>query len=190
MGAARQGLGNPVMGEASEACMLVRRQDQQLRGVGCQLLEEGARCIVCDGADAFDLDAQFCDIVFRTAFRQDPPASEERPDAREILEVFSLDRRVDVHHRQLSLHEDGELDGMGERRRVCSGEISRMKNPAKWKHKYVFRFFIASEPASAIVHAWLQDRTSRASRMPPALLRERLFAGCLATPRGYRAMSH
>jgi hypothetical protein len=133
MGAARQGLGNPVMGEASEACMLVRRQDEQLRGVGCQLLEEGARCIVCDGADAVDPDAQFRDIVFRTAFRQDPPASEERPDAREILEVFC---RVDVHHRQLSLHEDGEHDGMGERRRVCSGEISWMKNPAKWEHQY------------------------------------------------------
>ena len=64
MGAARQGLGNPVMGEASEACMLVRRQDEQLRGVGCQLLEEGASCIVCDGADAVDLDAQFRDISF------------------------------------------------------------------------------------------------------------------------------
>jgi hypothetical protein len=91
-------------------------------------LEEGARCIVCNGADAVDLDAQFRDIVFRTAFRQDSPASEERPDAREILEVFSLDCRIDVHHRQFSLHKNGELDGMGECRRVCSGEISRMKS--------------------------------------------------------------
>src|SRR3954468_20675532 len=85
--------------------------------------------VVCDGAAAVDLDAQF-----RTAFRQDPPASEERPDPREILEVFSLDCRVEGHPWQLSLHEDGELDGVGERRRVCSGEISRMKNPAKWEH--------------------------------------------------------
>ena len=139
MGAARQGFGDPVMGEASEAFMLVRRQDEQLRGVRCQLLKEGARCIVRDGADAFDPDAQFRDIVFRTAFWQDSPASEERPDAREILEVFPLDCRVDVHHRQLSLHEEGELDGMGERRRVCSGEVSGMKNLAKWKHQYVDR---------------------------------------------------
>ena len=83
-------------------------------------MEDGARGIVCDGADAFDLDAQFRDIVLRAAFRQDPPASEEWPDARKILKVFAPDRRVDVHHRQLSLHEAGELDGMSKRRRSAA----------------------------------------------------------------------
>ena len=39
-------------------------------------------------------------------------------EQREILEVFSLDGRVDVHHRQLSLREAGEFHGMGERRLV------------------------------------------------------------------------
>jgi hypothetical protein len=64
---------------------------------------------------------------------------EEWPDAREFLESFSLNRRIDVHHRQLSLHESGELHGMGERRRVRGGEISGMKNPPKWEHRCVDR---------------------------------------------------
>jgi hypothetical protein len=83
-----------------------------------QLLEDDARGIFCDGADAFDLGTQLPDIFLRAAFRQDAPASEKWSDAREILEVFARDRGVDVHHRQLSLHEAGELHGMGERRRV------------------------------------------------------------------------
>jgi hypothetical protein len=100
-----------------------------------QLLENSARGIVCNGADAFDLDAQFRDIILRAAFLQDSPANEEWPDAREVLEVFVPDRRVDVHHRQLSLHEAGELHGMSERCQVCGGEISRMKDPSKWEHR-------------------------------------------------------
>jgi len=150
VGAASQGLGDPVVREASEAFTLVRHQ----------LLEDGARGIVCDGADAFDLDAQFRDSFLRAAFRQDSPASEEWPDAREILEVFALDHGVDVHHRQLSLHEAGELHGMGERRRVRGREISGMKNPAKRMHRCVDSFFVASEPASVTVGAGLHDRTS------------------------------
>src|SRR5262245_45580676 len=139
MGAASQRLGNPRMGEASEAFMLVCRQHKQLCRMGCQLSEEGVCRIVCGGADAFDLDAQFRNIVFRAVFRQESPAGEERSDAREIFEVFSLNCWVDVHHRQLSLHKEGELDGIGECRRVCGGEISGMKNPAEWEHRYVDR---------------------------------------------------
>ena len=101
------------------------------------MLEDGACGIVCDGADAFDLDAQLHDIFLRAAFRQDPPASEEWPDAGEILEALAPDRRVDVHHRQLPLHEAGELYGMGERCLVRDGEISGMKNLANWEHRCV-----------------------------------------------------
>ena len=83
-------------------------------------MENGARGIVCDGADAFDLDAQFRDITLLAAFLQDSPANEERPDAREILEVFVLDRLVGADHRQLSLHEAGEIHGVGDAARSAA----------------------------------------------------------------------
>ncbi len=118
MGAASHGLSDRVVRETSEAFMLMSRQHEQLCGVRHQLLEDGARGIVCDGADAFDLDTQLRDIILRTAFLHDSPASKEWSDAREIFEVFAFNRRVDVHHRQLSLREAGELHGMGERRLV------------------------------------------------------------------------
>ena len=82
--------------------------------MGHQLLEDGVCGMVCHGPDAFDLDPQFHDIVFRAAFRQHSPSSEERSDAREVFEVFAPDGGVDVHHRQLALHKAGELDGMSE----------------------------------------------------------------------------
>ena len=96
-----------------------------------QSLKNGARCIVCNGANPLDLDAYFPDIVLRTAFRQDPPASKEWSDSRKVFEVFALDCRIDVHHCQLSLHEAGELHGMGERRRFPGGKIRGMKDTFK-----------------------------------------------------------
>jgi hypothetical protein len=44
-----------------------------------------------------------------------------------------------VHHRQLSLHEAGELYGMGKRWLVRGGEISGMKNFVEWEHRCVRR---------------------------------------------------
>jgi len=149
--AASHRLGDSVVCEASEAFTLVRRQHQQLCRVGHQLLENGACGIVCDGADAFDLDAQFQDVILRAAFLQDSPANEERSDAREILEVFAFDRRVDVHHCQLPLHEAGELHGVGERRRIRGGEISGMKDPSKREHRwYLARFALSRLRSSAV----------------------------------------
>src|SRR5580765_3615473 len=136
MGAASQGFGDCVVCEPSKAFALVRGQHQQLCRVLRQLFEECASGIICNGAEAFDLDAQFRDIILRTTLLQDSPANEERSDAREILEFFALDRRVDVHHRQLSLHEAGELHGVGERRRIRGGEISGMKDLSKWEHPW------------------------------------------------------
>ena len=64
MGAASQGLGDCVVREPSKAFTLVGRQHEQLCGVRYQLLKDGARGIVCDGADAFDLEPNFATSSF------------------------------------------------------------------------------------------------------------------------------
>jgi hypothetical protein len=138
MASASKGFSDCVMREAREAFALMRGQHEQFCGECRQLAEDRVRGIVCDRADAFDLDIQFCDIFFRTAFRQDPPASEKWSYARGILEVLTPDHGIDVHHCQLTLHEKGELHGMGERRRVRGREISGMKYSAKWEHGCAF----------------------------------------------------
>ncbi len=134
------------------------------------------RGIVCDGADAFDLDAQLHDIFLRAAFRQDSPASEEWPDAREILEALASDRGVDVHHRQLSLHEAGELYGMGERRLVRGGEISGMKNFVKWEHRCVDRLQLSVSQRPQPVNLSLVVRRGQGIERPLCLcVKDRLL---------------
>ena len=188
MSATSQGLGDCVVRKASEAFTLVRRQHEQVCGACCYMLEESLCGIVCDSADAFDLDAQLQDIFLRAAFRQDPPTSEEWPDAGEILEALAPDRRVDVHHCQLSLHEAGELYGVGERRLVRDGEIGGMKNLVKWEHRCVDRRPVVSEPASATDESEPRDPVWPGYRTPPASLRERPAAGRSGLPRGQRGM--